>query len=610
MPRSKSNKGKEDKTSEVGQQLSMEFLGPDQFIESLKILIQEMQTLPLEEQRTKLVEFAEELSLLEVETINSHLEKLRTIDKYVQIDVNLKETLLQVVDGFCKMYQAASDITQSLEKLGPGKAIVRQVPNAFLNGYGEMPNNPLIAAGIEAIFKGGKNARILQNGWSDSENDRPIYQHRGSKGGRIIVYPNPTNHHTDPLLTNESLWEFVESLNVFTSDVVLAVLAQLCEPSTGDKPKHPMLESVRITSDAILSYKGIQRWGTDRQELRKRVHDEMEKLRSLYFDVEKFPASDPTTKRWESKGVSWEGDRFFDIVKVEVYQNYIPKDGKKGEIEQIELSWLVRAGQWAYWWLNAQGRVWMGRIAHAIIELDHREVRSSEVLAKKLGQRLMLLLYAIRTTSTLELKIGNLLEDVGELVTLENRDKNWAPRTRDRFDEAILKLKEIGVFSDVTWPLGYGPGDSDRGKGWVEKWLASSIKISFAENLLSTSMTNNEQLTRPKVRPVEPSVERSTEGSTEVAKLKRGRPKSQESATTRMDGTLDGSAIRQARIEWAWSQEDLAKHLDISRTYLSQIEMGKRKPSKELTLKLNKWWAKTVQSVGEGVTCIDLPEPL
>jgi DNA-binding transcriptional regulator YiaG len=597
MPRSKSSKGKEDKAPEGVQQLSMELLEPDQFIESLKILIQEMQTLSPEEQRIKLIEFAEGLSLLDVATLDSQLEKLRNIDNYVEINANLKETLLQVVDGFCKMYQAASDIAQGLEKLGPDKAIVPRVPNAFPEGQGEMPNNPLIAAGIEAIVKGGKNARILQNGWCENESGRPIYQHRGSKGGRIIVYPNPTNHHTDPLLTNELLWDFIENLTVFTSDVVLAVLAQLCEPSTGDKPKHPMLESVRITSDAILSYKGIQRWGTDRHELRKRVHDEMEKLRSLYFDVEKFPASNPTTKRWEGKGVSWEGDRFFDIVKVEIYQEYVSKDGKKGDTEQIELSWLVRAGQWAYWWLNAQGRVWMGRIAHAIIQLDHREVRSSEVLAKKIGQRLMLLLYAIRSTSTLELKIGNLLEDVGELVTLENRDKNWAPRTRDRFDEAILKLKEIGVFSDVLWPTGYGPGDPDRSKGWVERWLAGTIKISFAENLLSATMISNEQKPRPKAR------------SAEVANPKLGRPKSQEPKTT-FNPEVDGFAIRRARTEWAWSQEGLANYLGVSTAYVSQIETGKRIPSKNLITKINKWLANTTRPVEENPTCIDLPEPI
>ena len=576
MPRSKSNKGKEDKTPEVGQQLSMEFLEPDQFIESLKIFIQGMQTLSSDEQKSRLIEFAEELSLLDVATIDSQLEKLRNIDKYVQIEASLKEVLIRIVDGFCKMHQVASDIVLDFEKLGSDKAIVPRVPNAFPGGHGDMPNNPLIAAGIEAIVKGGKNARILQNGWCENESGRPIYLHNGNSGGRIIVYPSPTPHYTDPLLTNETLWEFVESFSVFTSDVALAVLAQLCEPSTGDKPKFPMLESVRITSDAILSYKGIQQWGTDRLELRKRVHEEMEKLRSLYFNVEKFPATNPTTKRWESKGVSWEGDRFFDIVKVEIYQDYVSKDGKKEEIEQIELSWQVRAGQWAYWWLNAQGRVWIGRMAHAILQLDHREVRSSEVLAKKIGQHLILLFHAIRFRSTLELIVGNLLENVGELVEPEKRPRNWASRTRERFDEAMLKLKEMGLFSEVVWPIGYEPGDADRSKGWVDKWLASKIKISLVDDLLTQSMiTANKQ--QPRLAP--------------ATEPKRGRPKS---STT--DLAVDGSAIRRARTELVWSQEELAKHLDISATYLSQIESGKRKPAKELTKKLNKWLANTARS--------------
>src|SRR5436190_286023 len=165
------------------------------------------------------------------------------------------------------------------------------VPTAFPDERGTIPANPLIAAGMAALWKGGAKARHLQGGWQASETGRPVYQHRGRKGGRILVYPHGAPSATAPHLPPETLWDLVEH------------------------------------------------------------------LRSLHFDVEKYPERHPTTGKWDPRGVSWQGDRLFDIVKVECYQESL-----FGDRERIEVSWLVRAGQWAHWWLNAHGRVWVGRM--------------------------------------------------------------------------------------------------------------------------------------------------------------------------------------------------------------------------------------------------------
>ncbi len=45
-----------------------------------------------------------------------------------------------------------------------------------------------------------------------------------------------------------------------------------------------------------------------------------------------------------------------------------------------------------------------------------------------------------------------------------------------------------------------------------------------------------------------------------------------------------GNRIRQLREGKGWTQEKLAEHADIQRTYLAEIELGKRNPSlKHLT---------------------------
>ena len=142
-----------------------------------------------------------------------------------------------------------------------------------------------------------------------------------------------------PHLPPRPLWDLVEQLTPLTADVALAVLAQLCEPSVGRKPQAPLLEPVRITADAILQYKGIRRWGLERRLLHERVFTEMEHLRSLHFDVEKYPNGILPRASGTPAGVSWQGDRLFDIVKVECYQESL-----FGDRERIEVSWLVRSG--------------------------------------------------------------------------------------------------------------------------------------------------------------------------------------------------------------------------------------------------------------------------
>lgn len=353
----------------------------------------------------------------------------------------------------------------------------------------------------------------------------------------------------------------MESLSPLTADVALAVLAQLCEPSVGNKPQYPLLESVRITADAILHYKGIQRWGRERWLLHEQIFAEMERLRCLHFDVEHFPVWNPATRKWDPRGASWQGDRLFDIVKVEMAQESLSSDRP-----QIDVSWLVRAGQWAYWWLNAQGRVWIGRMARVLLELDHRYNRGAVVLAKKVGQRMVLLGEALHLDEPMERRVVRILEDVGELPAPEQRTRHWAGRTRERFDTGLPLLRDVGIFSALAWPDGYGPGDADRSKGWVDGWLTARVHMTLSDKPPALSPGNT-----------------AHHGQRQQRKKRRGVPSS-----TAGQG-VDGAAVRRARAEWAWRQEVLARHLGISSPYLSQIETGKRVPSATLARKLQTW---------------------
>ena len=364
-----------------------------------------------------------------------------------------------------------------------------------------IPNNPAIATALAAIFKGGPNARSLIGGWFEDEDGKPIYRHSGNRGGKVLVYVDPVTTAAGSVPTAEDVWGFIDGLSAFTADVALAVLAQLCEPSLANRPKYPLVESVPISADAILAYKGIRRWGAERRVLRARVCEEMERLRGLRFDVERYPAWDPELRRWNPMGVSTKGDRLFDIVAVEQRE----PQATNGQA-RLETSWLVRAGHWAYWWMNAQGRVWISRMSRALLEMDHRANRGSAVLAKKIGQHTTLLSGALRGQTTLVRRIDRLLSDVGELPVPAARGGHWAGRVRDRFDEAMQALVEAAVFTTVDWPDGYGPGDADRGKGWVAPWLAAKVVISMLEpptDLSPVARVSFDQKFRQSAKPSE-----------------------------------------------------------------------------------------------------------
>jgi transcriptional regulator with XRE-family HTH domain len=205
-----------------------------------------------------------------------------------------------------------------------------RVPDAFPEGAGSVPNNPLIVAGLEAMFKGGHRARTLVGGWQATENGWPVCIQENRRGGRLRVYPRLDAGPDRPVPSADSLWAFVAGLSPFTGDVALAVLAQLCEPSTGDKPKAPALESVRVTTDAILGYKGIRRYGQERRDLERRVQEEMRRLQALTIDVEQVPAPDAETCAWNAAGASWEEDGLFDIMRVTHY-----RQGPGGAREQV-----------------------------------------------------------------------------------------------------------------------------------------------------------------------------------------------------------------------------------------------------------------------------------
>jgi len=257
----------------------------------------------------------------------------------------------------------------------------RYVPNAFVGGSAQIPNNPLIAATFAAIFKGGPKARSLINGWDIDENGIIKYRHLGRRGGEIAIYFDVVRAKTSnrgAFIAEQT--SLIESFNPLTADTLLAVLAQICEQSTGNRSFYPLTTPVLISTNAILKYKGVKRWGWERSDLRRRIKQELELLSRLRFDVLQFPSWDPAIKSWNHKGVSVVGDKIIDVMdgdEISVLLNNREK--------LLDATWTVRIGHWGRWWLNAQAKVWLGEVPQNLIEFDHRANRGAANMAKKIG---------------------------------------------------------------------------------------------------------------------------------------------------------------------------------------------------------------------------------
>ncbi|MBM3488030.1 MAG: hypothetical protein FJX67_15585, partial [Alphaproteobacteria bacterium] len=175
------------------------------------------------------------------------------------------------------------------------------------------------------------------------------------------------------------------------------------------------------------------------------------------------------TRSWVDAGIGHAGDRLFDVVTRAPVASGASR----------RVGWLVRTGHWDYWWLNHDGRVWAGAFPVAALRLDGRATRGQAALAKRIAYHTLMLAWFVGSGGQVIRTIGRLLADVGALPQEGARGGHWAGRVRDRFDEALMTLCDIGVVGDARWIDGHGPGDPDRARGYVERWLAARVVIKL-----------------------------------------------------------------------------------------------------------------------------------
>ena len=271
----------------------------------------------------------------------------------------------------------------------------------------------------------------------------------------------------------EALRSLLAELDPFTADVALAIFAQLAEPSASPQPKFPLLEGVVLTTEALQRYPGIRKFIGNRGQPSERLHEEVERLRNLRFRLDQCPSWEPAA----GKPTSWiriaKGYQLFDIVRY--------RSSNSGPQAAADQAWLARAGQWAYWWMNGDGRLWIARMSQLLLDLNHRDKHSAAHLARKIGQYLMLErgLHCARwpRRKRFFMPVRQVLEAVDELPSPIDQAPHLGIRLREKFALAMTALTNVDVVCAVHWPEGYGPEDSVWSEEEQWQWLSAKVQV-------------------------------------------------------------------------------------------------------------------------------------
>jgi hypothetical protein len=259
----------------------------------------------------------------------------------------------------------------------------------------------------------------------------------------------------------------LDKLDPTTRLVALALLAELHSPFHGDgsNPVHPLLETVRVSGDAVGRYSAIRALFPRPLEDKHQFTPHIEELRVAGFDLVDFDDLDDESTLPAPR--PRHGDVLFDVVRVKEWGN--PRDWNASS-----LSWLVRSGQWAYWNMNEASRVLLCRISAA--SMSHRDPATAS-LTLKLGHRLGFESLLKNDMRPLDTTIEDTLAGIDELPAKPYRDRTWVSEMYMRFNTALFSLCNLGAVNDVTWPANYRFNGLNGNGQMLSDWMKARIQL-------------------------------------------------------------------------------------------------------------------------------------
>ena len=256
--------------------------------------------------------------------------------------------------------------------------------------------------------------------------------------------------------TIRSVMSFLDGMRLSTAVVARALLG-LCTPGGGRRVTNiPLLEDTSVTMDDLLSCEAVRRQCPDAASASYFIQEEMDRLRAARFDWWR----EAGLRVWD-QAVPYGDDEFLDIVEVAWSSDL-----------DTHRSWRVRGGQWAYWGMNALGRLTLCRLARASLALRDK---ASVDLAAKLMIHVALSGGPQSVGSRSSFEIGPLLEQIGELPPRERRTPEWARDTEHRLEAALRALVEAGALTELAFPTTRHALAADVP---TEKWLHAQLQLA------------------------------------------------------------------------------------------------------------------------------------
>lgn len=379
---------------------------------------------------------------------------------------------------------------EQTNKLSP--KVPMQPPPLDNAGRLTTPNSPYTAHAARAIVAAGKQTK-KQRWYKNSINEAPQFQEAKTSwhGGSMTTYLEFSKQSA------AALWERVRAMDAITLDVYLWVCALLCEANLKNKDS-----SATLHPEQMMLLKRFERRGHDRRVMERRILDAARTLSGLRTDIVNIPITYTGTganRKPTEQRVTIRNCALFHldgIVYLEQGELFTDKPEEYPDDEKEILAIHIIAGKWARHWMNTnaeKGTVnWTSKANRSLLEFG--ETRA-ELAAKRFGALLLTMPGGTDPFKREQaMTHADILEAIGEMPDDEtlkkNRKAHWGTRVEQvlygaeddngRWTPGLFDLlKEAGILANYEKPLDIEAGD--RGRGWVERWLALEVRWTTTE---------------------------------------------------------------------------------------------------------------------------------
>lgn len=306
--------------------------------------------------------------------------------------------------------------------------------------------------------------------------------------------------------------------------------------------------------------------------LKKRSDMNRQEKLTLIKEIAKQPCKITTFISWPSqgrvKGITLEEGRLWHMLGTRYYY----EQDLLGNRELIGITFIVKAGLWARYFLNEESR--RSKNAHyqyGTLSKNLLESVMSVWQHREGAARLMVwLLFKTHFDKHHSLKVQTLMEIAygNQKIEQARQNSEFRKKLTNTWDEDLLALHERGWeihFDQETYPIeiqpvGFGRENLKRPRGFFEQLLSACLWIAPEESLINAAA----------------AIEKATE-----IELQHPTPEYQP------ESTLTGDRVKELRTAKNWSQRKLSSLTGMSQGLISLIENGDRaiSPDKEEILK-------------------------